>query len=152
MALRSINDDFNCIINTYLPRYKTNLKKVSPENNIDCPLGEIGLIDILSKDKKTYKKTIPPASSFNPWVVYAVIMDNAEERDEISLNELLTAECNIGKVFNLDAIAMIDVLRNIEKNGLIKIIRTAGLDIIHINKSMTFLDCVKAYYENIDEA
>ena len=59
VALRSLNDDFNCIVNTYLPRYKTNAKRVSPENNIDCPLGEMGLIDILNKDKKTYKKTTP---------------------------------------------------------------------------------------------
>lgn len=152
VALRSLNDDFNCIINTYLSRYKTNAKRVSPENNIDCPLGEIGLVDILSKDKKTYKKTTPPVSSFAPWVVYAVIMDNADGRDEISLNELLTAEQNIGKIYNLDAIAMIDVLRSVEKMGLLKIIRTAGLDIVHINKPMSFIECVNAYYENINEA
>ena len=151
VALRSLNDDFNCIINTYLSRYRTNAKRVSPENNIDCPLGEIGLVDVLNKDRKTYKKTTPPISSFDPWVVYAVIMDNAEGRDEIGLNELLTAEKNIGKVFNLDAIAMIDVLHSVEKIGLLKIIRTAGLDVVHINKAMTFMECVKAYYENIDE-
>jgi len=152
VALRSLNDDFNCIINTYLPRYKTSTKRVSPENNIDCPLGEMGLIDILNKDKKTYKKTTPPVSTFNPWVVYAVIMDNAAGRDEIGLNELLTAECNIGKVFNLDAIAMIDILHKVEKIGLLKIIRTAGLDVVHINKPMGFIECVKAYYKNINEA
>lgn len=151
VALRSLNDDFNCIINTYLPRYKTNTKRVSPENNIDCPLGEIGLVDILNKDKKTYKKTTPPVSSFNPWVVYAVIMDNAAGRTEIGLNELLTAERNIGKVFNLDAIAMIDILHRVEKIGLLKIIRTAGLDVIQINKTMSFMECVKAYYKNIEE-
>lgn len=152
VALRSLSDDFSCIINTYLPRYKTNMKRVSPENNIDCPLGEIGLVDVLNKEKKTYKKATPPVSSFDPWVVYAVIMDNAEGREEIGLNELLTAEHNIGKVFNLDAIAMIEVLHSVEKLGLLKIIRTAGLDVIHVNKSMGFMDCVKAYYESIDEA
>lgn len=152
VALRSLSDDFNCIVNTYLPRYKVNTKKVSPENNIDCPLGEIGLIDILNKEKKIYKKVTPFSGSFHPWVTYAVIMDNAKGRHEINLNELLTAECNIGKVFNLDAIAMIDILHNIEKIGLLKIIRTAGLDIIHINKGMTFMECVKAYYDDINEA
>ena len=107
VALRSLNDDFNCIVSTYLPRYKTSSKRISPENNIDCPLGEMGLIDLLNKDKKIYKKTTPSASSLDPWVVYAVIMDNANGRIEIGLNELLTSECNIGKIFNLDAIAMI---------------------------------------------
>jgi hypothetical protein len=150
-AIRSLNDDFSCIINTYLPRYKTNPGKVSPENNIDCPFGELGLIDIANKKKKTYKKSIPSARSFNPWAVLAVIVDQADGRDEIGLNELLTTPCNIGKVFNLDAITMLDILHEIERIGKIKIIRTAGLDVIHINEQLTFDDCVRRYYETIDE-
>ena len=34
-SLRSLGDDFTCIINTYLPRYKLNSEKISPENNIE---------------------------------------------------------------------------------------------------------------------
>ena len=151
VAIRSLNDDFACIINTYLPRYKSNPEKVSPENNIDCPFGELGLVDIANKKQKTYKKSIPSAKSLNPWVVLAIIMDRAEGRIEIALNELLTKPCNIGKVFNLDAITMLDVLHEIENIGMLKIIRTAGLDVIHLNKQMLFDDCVKKYYETIEE-
>ena len=143
VASRSLNDDFACIINTYLPHYKSNPGKISAENNIDCPLGELGLVDILSK--KTYKKSIPQASSFNPWVVLAVILDQAKGRAQIGLNELLTAEKNIGRIFNLDAITMLEVLRKIEKIGEIKIIRTAGLDVIHLLNQRTYLDCVDMY-------
>ena len=149
VALRSINDDFSCIINTYLPRYKSNPSKISPENNIDCPFGELGLIDILNKEKKIYKKSIPTPDSFNPWVVLAVIVDQSAGRTEIGLNELLTAHCNIGRVFNLDAITMLDVLHQIEKLGEIKIIRTAGLDIIRILNQHSFQECVDIYYANI---
>lgn len=151
VAIRSLNDDFACIINTYLPRYKSNPGKVSPENNIDCPFGELGLVDIANKKQKTYKKSIPSAKSFNPWVVLAIIMDQAEDRDEIALNELLTKPCNIGKVFNLDAITMLDILHEIESIGMLKIIRTAGLDVVHLNSKMTFDECVARYYETIEE-
>lgn len=151
VAIRSLNDDFACIINTYLPRYKLNLGKISPENNIDCPFGELGLVDIANKKQRTYKKTIPSAKSFNPWVIYAVIVDQSEGRNEIGLNELLTKPKNIGKVYNLDAITMLDILHEVENVGLIKIIRTAGLDVIYLNKQMTFDQCVKKYYESIDE-
>lgn len=151
VAIRSLNDDFNCIINTYLPRYKSNPGKVSPENNIDCPFGELGLVDISNKKQKTYKKSTPSSKSFNPWVVLAVIMEQAEGRNEIALNELLTKPCNIGKVFNLDAITMLDVLHEIESMGMLKIIRTAGLDVIHLNTQMTFDECVAKYYETIEE-
>lgn len=151
VAIRSLNDDFSCIVNTYLPRYKSNPGKVSAENNIDCPLGEIGLIDIANKKQKTYKKMMPMAKSFNPWVILAVIMEEAKEKTEIALNELLTAPCNIGRVFNLDAITMLDVLHEIENMGMIKIVRTAGLDVIQLNEKYTFYDCVKKYYETIEE-
>ena len=150
VAIRSLNDDFSCIINTYLPRHKTSPNRVAPESNIDCPFGELGLIDVLSKEKKTYRKAIPAASSISPWVALAVIVDQAGEAKEISLNELLTAPCNIGRVFNLDAITMLDVLYEIERLGKIKINRTAGLDVIHILDELTFQDCVAAYYASIN--
>lgn len=151
VAIRSLNDDFTCIVNTYLPRHRSGTAKESPENNIDSPLGELGLIDVVNKAKKTYKKVIPSPASINPWVALAVIQEQAQGRKELSLNELLTAPCNIGRVFNLDAITMLDVLRNIEKIGEIKIIRTAGLDVIKVNSEKTFQECVDTYYSGLNE-
>lgn len=152
VAIRSLTDDFTCIMNTYIPRYKSDPNKVSPENNINCPFGELGFIDILSKEKGSYiyKKSIPMARSFNPWVIMAVIADQAGERDEIGLNELLSAEKNIGKVFNLDSICMLSVLHEVEKLGEIKIIRTAGLDVVRILHKRRFIDCVEKYYADIE--
>ena len=152
VAIRSLTDDFTCIVNTYVPRYKSDPNKVSPENNINCPFGELGFIDILSKERGnyTYKKSIPMARSFNPWVIMAVIADQANGREEISLNELLSAEKNIGKVFNLDSICMLSLLHEVEKLGEIKIIRTAGLDVVRVLHKRSFIDCVKNYYADIE--
>ena len=111
----------------------------------------MGLIDIANKKKRTFKKAIPSAKSFNPWVVLSVIQDQAQGRREIGLNELLMCQCNIGKVFNLDAITMLDILHDIENMGMIKIIRTAGLDVINLNQQLTFIECVKRYYQSITE-
>ena len=44
---------------------------------------------------------------------------------------------------------MIDVLRRVEKLGEIKIIRTAGLDVIHLLNEHTFQECVDKYYANL---
>jgi len=46
---------------------------------------------------------------------------------------------------------MLDVLHEIENMGEIKIIRTAGLDVVQIKEERTFIDCVTKYYETIDE-
>ena len=91
-------------------------------------------------------------SNIDPWVALAVIMEQAGDETEVSLNDLLLGENNIGKVFNLDVIAMIDILHKIEKTGAIKIIRTAGLDIIRIDQKYTFDECVDKYYEMIESS
>lgn len=150
VAVRSLSDDFQCIMSTYLPRYKNNPNRVSPENNIDCPLGELGLIDVLGQDKKNYKKAIPTAESLCPYALLAIISEQAEDREEISLNELLTAPCNIGRIFNLDAITMLDALYKIEKLDAIRISRTAGLDVVRIMERHTFLEWVERYYQEIE--
>lgn len=149
VALRSLNDDFSCIINTYIPRYKTNPGKVHPENNIDCPFGELGLVDILNRRKRIYKKSIPAADSFDPWIILGIIVDCAGDKKEIPLDELLHSERNIGKIFNLDAITMLEILRNVEKTGEIKIQRTAGMDVIHIINEHTFSQCVCRFYNSL---
>ena len=151
VAIRSLNDDFSCIINTYLPRTKVNNKNQSPENNIDCPLGELGLIEVLNKGKKTYKKGLPAADDIHPLIAMAVISDNAKGKKEIGLNDLLTSPCNIGRVFNLDSITMLEILYRIEQLGILKINRTAGLDVINILEEASFLEYAERYYKEITE-
>ncbi|KJS16647.1 MAG: hypothetical protein VR69_08260 [Peptococcaceae bacterium BRH_c4b] len=147
---RSLEDDFTCIINTYVPRIKSNPKKVQPESNIDCPFGELGLIDIANKKKRIYKKSIPKRDSIPPLILLTVILDQAEGEKEIRISALQNDLCNVGKVFNLDIISLTHLLTRIEHMGLIKVIRTAGLDVIRIETDMEFLDCVDAYYASIN--
>ena len=151
IAPRSLEEDFQCIVGTYLPRYKNDDRRILPENNIVCPFSELGLIDLLNRRQRIYRKNIPSVTALNSWVVLAVIVDNAKGRKEITLNELLRSPRNIGRVFNLDSITMLDALYNIERFGLVKINRTAGLDIVSMRRELTFLECVKNFYESIDE-
>jgi hypothetical protein len=78
--VRTIEDDFNCIINTYVPRIKSNPEKIRPESNIDCPLGELGLIDIVGSEKngsrlKIYRKSAAKKDILHPLILLAVILD-----------------------------------------------------------------------------
>ena len=63
---------------------------------------------------------------------------------------MLTAPCNIGKIFNLDSVAMLNLLYEIEKLGTIKISRTAGLDVVNILQTYSFQECVDKYYLTIE--
>ena len=107
---RTLEDDFNCIVGTYVPRYKLNPAKVSAESNIDCPFGEMNLIEVLNKRDGVYRKNILSASSFNPWITLALIQKKHCRTEEILLKDLLLTSESIGKAFNLDSITLLEVL------------------------------------------
>lgn len=152
VALRSLSDDFTCIINSYVPKYKAEPGKVSPESNIICPFSELGLIDIVSKSHGNilYKKVMPAIRGFSPWIIRAVIADRWSEQDEITLTSLFTDERGLGKTFNFDSISMLSLLHKTEQIGELKIIRTAGLDVIRVNRRRTFNECVEHYYAELE--
>lgn len=147
---RSLEDDYTCIINTYVSRMKSNPEKVQPENNIDCPFGELGLIDIGNRKEKTYRKSTPKKDMIHPLIALAVILDQAGEKKEIKISSIQNDPCNVGKVFNLDIITLTALLYKIELMGYIKVVRTAGLDVIRFAKGLTFIDCIRDYYEAIN--
>lgn len=148
---RSLEDDYTCIINTYVSRMKSNPEKVQPESNIDCPFGELGLIDIANKKDKLYKKSTPKKDLIHPLVVLAVILDQAKGKEEIKISSIQNDPCNAGKIFNLDVITLTTLLYKIELMGYIKVIRTAGLDVIRITKSISFIECIEDYYKAINK-
>ncbi|WP_173442745.1 DUF4007 family protein [Selenomonas ruminantium] len=151
VAERSLQDDFNCIISTYLPRYKSSAKYVSPENNIACPLGELGLVDYVSRENKIYRKNIMTAEQIPARIAWAMILSKHPNQKEITLDSLQNDAGSIGRVFNLDVITLLRVLRNIENMGVLKIVRTAGLDVVKVLKMETALENIEAYYKEIWE-
>ncbi len=157
---RTVEDDFKCIINTYVPRIKSNPKKVDPESNIDCPLGELGLIDIVGTEKngsrlKIYRKAAPKKDVLHPIILLAILCDQAEEtaqntQRQVRISAIQNDNGNAGKVFNLDIIYLTALLYKIETLRHIKVNRTAGLDVIDIVRDWGFLDCVREYYKAIN--
>jgi len=148
---RSLDDDFNCIMNTYVPRIKSNPAKVHPESNIDCPFGELSLVDIVNKKARTFKKSVPKLDSLHPLVILAVIIDQAQEKREIKISNIQNDRNNAGKIFNLDIITLTSLLNKIEHMGYVKVIRTAGLDVIKLETNIDFLGCVREYYATLNK-
>ena len=156
-TMRTLEDDFNCIIRTYMSRQKSNSKKMEPEENIDCPLGELELInfagyakDEYGKKVRTYCKCTPKKDMLHPLILLAVILDQAQGAQEIRISSIQNDYGNAGKALNLDIISLTTLLYRIELMKLIKINRTAGLDVININTDWDFYDCVIEYYKTIN--
>jgi len=151
LAEASFENDFECIVNTYIPRNKSNPGKVTPENNIDCPLGELGLLEIANKKERIYRKTQPIEDTVHPLILLSVILSNSNQEKEIKISKLLSEKCNVGKSFNLDMVVLMKLLYQIEKLGYIKVVRTAGLDVVKIITSMSAEVCMEAYYAKLRE-
>lgn len=152
-AESSIEDDFNCLVNTYIQRRKINPNRVSPESNIECPLDELGLIDLSANSTgkdRIYRKACPSAGSIPPYILYAVIQDQSNNKKEIKIKDLLSKPLNIGKIFNLDIVSLYRELDILAKNKLIDVVRTAGLDVIKIKEEKSFDECIKTYYESLN--
>jgi hypothetical protein len=82
-------------------------------------------------------------------IAVAVIVDNAAGRTEIPLSDIQNKTGNLGKVFNLDTITLLTVLNAAERAGYVKVVRTAGLDLLHILTKNDYLECVKQYYAQL---
>lgn len=147
---RSLEDDYNCIINTYLPKNKYNPDKVQPESNIDCPFGELELLEVVDRKGKIYRKTCPNREMIHPLIVLAVIIDQASNKKEIKISDIQNGIGNAGKVFNLDIITLTALLYELEMLGYLKVIRTAGLDVVKLLTDNSFIDCVSEYYRQIN--
>lgn len=154
IARSSLESDFDCIIATYIPHDRTNTK-ISPENVIDCPLGELGLLAVENKADKSFRKR--PAnlrmlpSLLVMYSICAMREDSARGLDsdavEIRLETLLEGACSPGLIFNLDSVGLLTKLYELENEDYLRIIRTAGLDVVRLSDpQLTKLQCLECYY------
>lgn len=155
VAKSSLEDDFNCLINTYISRKKTHPEKVSPENTIDCPLGVLGIVDIVDSKKKVYKKVTLRKDSIHPLIILATIVHQCEIKNdnnpnEIKISSILNDPGNVGKTFVMDLNILNYYLDRLQEMGYIKVIRTAGLDVIKMNGNYNAIGLIEAYYQELN--
>ncbi|MTI69247.1 MAG: DUF4007 family protein [Firmicutes bacterium] len=156
VAMRSLEDDYNCLINTYLSRKKRYPnKKISPEENLDCPLGELNLLDIVDKKRKIIKKSKLRKDAIHPLIILSIIIDQYEkyeyknESKEIKIANLLNNPCNIGRIFNMNLNTLNHYLDRLQELRYITVTRTAGLDVINLRTDLDSLETLKKYYKEI---
>jgi hypothetical protein len=140
-----LETDFNTLIKTY---YANDIIDNDPEDTKICPLAELGLIK--KRHKGIYDKTSPARDDINIYILFGIICNNLKEgSDEIPINDVLFGDNNIGKIFNLERQTVFYLLEEMQSKGLIKITRTAGLDVFRLPKRLSLEDSLKAYYDDL---
>jgi len=145
----SLFDDCDCIIKTYIHDKK---ESKNPEDNISCPLNELGLLKRtnLGHGKEVIQKLKPSMDKLDKLVVLYIILDNLKGAESISIENILTDKCNAGKVLNLDRNLLNEYLDLLKNAGYIEINRTAGLNQVY-PKKCSKQDILKEYYAQLTE-
>ena len=157
-AVSSLESDVDCIFSTYIPHERLTGKHVSPESVIDCPLGDLGIVDIENRSLKTYRKKSGNTDIPNMVVLYAILKqltamkagapDDSPRHVEIKISELLSGEGSPGKIFNLDSVQLLNKLYELERLGHLTVNKTAGSDVVRISSAETDpMQCLTNYYE-----
>lgn len=139
---RSLKDDINCLLSTYINR---DIR--TPEDNIESPFSELGLIEIDNKKsgdvnyKKACKKKPDEA------LVYHILFKMANGKETLSLKEIIYSSNGVGNTFNLDTYGVMEILDSLQNLGYIKVIRTGGLDYISFISKVNPFELLEKLYK-----
>lgn len=140
----SFSDDCSSVIRMYL---KADLID-DPEESLGCPLADLGMLQKGGKTKNTLNKSAPTRRNLDKLAIFYVIVKNLQKgKNSISIDDLITAPNNIGKVFNLNRILINEYLDQLRISGYLTINRTAGLNMVYVDNQMQPEDILTEYYE-----
>lgn len=140
----SLKDDCGTILKTY---FEEDMMR-DPEDNLICPLSELGLITQKknARGKVIYCKTKPSIEKLHPLAVIYVICKSMEATNGMPVDQLLELDNSLGKLFNLDRTMIYYYLEELKRMKLVEINRTAGLDMIYPEK-ITAEQILNMYYD-----
>lgn len=142
---RSLEDDCSSVLRMYI---NPDTAAPHPEDSLACPLAELGLLQKSSRKKDTYVKAAPSRDMLDKLAVLYVIVKNLHgDKMSVSISALLNEPNHVGKVFNLNRVAINEYLDQLRISGYLSINRTAGLDMVYITSGIHPEDIMAEYYE-----
>ncbi|MEG0073636.1 MAG: DUF4007 family protein [Clostridia bacterium] len=136
----SLKDDIASFIKTY-----TKTRVENPETDLNCPLADLEIVKKI--DRNTIEKIIPNFTKLNVYVVYYALITMLNEKNEIGIDEILYGKNSPGSILNLDKNLVNMYLEEMKKENLIEINRTAGLDMVYINKKKSLKEIFEKTYK-----
>ena len=128
----SLKRDFDCLVRTYLPNRQTR----SPEDLIECPLAQLGLLAEADNGQgRRYRLLRLDPARIHPLILLYVLLrwqkDHQPDAQQVGLAQVLRDPANAGRVFNLKTADLsngIIRLSNEYPDLSVRLTRTAGLD------------------------
>jgi len=139
---RSLKDDINCLLNTYVERVVE-----SPEDNMESPFAELGFINIANKKNGELSYTKSYKNKVNVYLAYYIIRNLAIDRENLDLKDIINSKNGIGNIFNLNSYEIMDILDSLQNLGYIKVTRTGGLDYVSFVDERNPIEELENMYE-----
>ncbi len=147
-AQRTLESEFQVLIRTYLPSGREH----SPEDGMDSPLAELGLLEALPS--RRYRMRAPDPERIPPLIVLYVLLQErpgvVREEPQIGLMQAIRDPFGVGRVFNLGAAALLEVLERLTLHVPewgVRLIRTGGLDRLTLPQVSPHLVLMRYYRE-----
>ncbi len=140
-SANSVKNDLDVLISMY----GRTRDFVDPEDKSISPFSQLGLIKNING---RYSKACPDGRSINEWEVLYELSNLMDGKDNISIEQAVSGECGIGKIYQLPNIIINDLLDKLEAMEYIRVDRTAGLDIIYRKTTFTPESIMSEYYKN----
>lgn len=149
-SLKSLSDDIDCLIRLYT---RSNDKNLTPEDNLESPLASLSLMEF---DGKNIKKMSPQENNFDERIILYVLISEMEKKDinikdglyNVSLDEIMIAPNNVGKIFNLSRVEVYHYLSKLASEKQIILHETAGLDQVYIDGDLNKKAIFIKYFED----
>ncbi len=137
----SVKDDVDVLLNMY-SRFNDGYD--DPEDKNQSPLSVLGLI---KKNDGVYSKVQPDLRKINEDVILYEMACLLENEDSKSIDELVTGNNGIGRVFNLSRVVANSYLEKLDAKGYIRLDRTAGLDMVYKINLPKPMEVVREHYK-----
>lgn len=129
LSPRTLESEFQVLTRTYLP----SGRDYSPEDGMDSPLSELGLLEALPN--RRYRMRPPDLDRLPPLVVLYVLLQErpgvVRQEPQIGLTQAIREPFSVGRVFNLGAAALLESLERLTVQApewTVRLVRTGGLD------------------------
>lgn len=137
----SLNDDCNAILNMYA---KTRLQGSDPEDKKYSPFSALGLV---KKNGLKYQKSQPDFLQLEPYVLFYLLQGIFSRQDSISVEKLQNGWNMPGNLCNLGYAALNEYLDRLDYEELIRVDRTAGLNMVYRISELTEEEVMEQYYK-----
>lgn len=130
---QSIDSDISIMIRMY----SDDGYDINPEDNYSCPLAKLSLIE--KKEKGEYQKTFNRHLAMNPLIIYYILYQ-IYGLNEFEISDSFRYEDSPALLFNLDKSTYVLFLMQLQKMGYLTLNKTAGLDMVYLNKKIKLED------------